>query len=94
MFRTAWYGHAPAPVDVREIVAYLRAQRGAAGRLDAPFEMVVGGESPTTPAAVRDLLGPLADAGATWWDERIPFGDRLLVAEPMLRRIDHGPPAG
>jgi len=92
LFRAARYGNAPAAADVREVVAYLGAERRAIG-IDAPLEMVVGGESPVDPDAARDLLGPLADAGATWWDERIPFGDRLLVAEPMLRRIDHGPPA-
>ena len=92
LFRAARYGNAPAAADVREVVAYLGAERRAIG-IDAPLEMVVGGESPVDPDASRDLLGPLADAGATWWDERIPFGDRLLVAEPMLRRIDHGPPA-
>jgi len=92
LFRTAWYGRAPAPADVREVVAFLAAERTAAG-VDGPWEMVVGGESPVDASAARDLLGPLADAGGTWWDERIPFGDRLLLAEPMLRRIDHGPPA-
>jgi hypothetical protein len=60
---------------------------------DGPFEIVLGGVSPGDPAAARDLIAPLADAGATWWDERqvqtlVGF-DRLA---PVLRRIEQGPP--
>ena len=47
---------------------------------------------PRRAAAGRDLAGPLADLGVTWWDERMPWGDALERAEPILRRIDQGPP--
>ena len=40
----------------------------------------------------RDVAGPLADLGVTWWDERMPWGDDLERAEPILRRIEQGPP--
>ena len=33
-----------------------------------PFEIVLG--HATAPTKARDQVGPLADAGATWWDER------------------------
>ena len=36
-------------------------------------------------------VGPLAQAGATWWAECM--WDDLERAEPMVRRVDHGPPA-
>ena len=40
----------------------------------------------------RDLLGPLIEAGATWWDERRPIDDEADRLEPVLRRIEAGPP--
>ena len=43
-------------------------------------------------AAGHDLVGPLADLGITWWDERMPWGDDLERTEPILRRIEQGPP--
>jgi hypothetical protein len=52
---------------------------------------VVGGVSP---ADARDLVGPLRDAGATWWDERqIIDTEENERMEPVLRRIEQGPPA-
>jgi alkanesulfonate monooxygenase SsuD/methylene tetrahydromethanopterin reductase-like flavin-dependent oxidoreductase (luciferase family) len=82
----------PDPDDVRELVGFLRAGRAENGLAGEPFDIVLGGASPTRPAAGRDLVGPLADLGVTWWDERMPWGDDLDRAEPMLRRIDQGPP--
>ena len=49
----------------------------------------VGGASP----AGRDLAGPLAGLGVTWWAERMPWGDDLGRAEPVLRRVEQGPPS-
>ena len=61
---------------------------------DGPYDVVVGGTSPGDPARARDVVGPLADAGATWWDERQVQGtDDLHRIEPVLRRIEQGPPA-
>jgi alkanesulfonate monooxygenase SsuD/methylene tetrahydromethanopterin reductase-like flavin-dependent oxidoreductase (luciferase family) len=81
----------PPDVDeVRELVRFLRSCRAAYGLADEPFDIVVGGAS--TPAAARDQVGPLADLGVTWWDERMPWGDDLDRIEPILRRIDVGPP--
>ena len=54
---------------------------------------MLGGPSPTDPAGARDLLGPLIEAGATWWDERRPIDDEINRLEPVLRRIEAGPPA-
>jgi hypothetical protein len=71
--------------------AYIRAHRVEAGLGEQRFELLVGGVSPTG-AAARDILRPLRDAGAAWWDERGPIGqlDRL---DPLRRRIEQGPPA-
>ena len=57
-----------------------------------PFEFVLGGPSPTDAAAARDLLGPLIEAGATWWDERRPIDDEINRLTTVLRRFEAGPP--
>jgi alkanesulfonate monooxygenase SsuD/methylene tetrahydromethanopterin reductase-like flavin-dependent oxidoreductase (luciferase family) len=81
----------PEVSEVRELVAFLRGCRADNGLADKPFDIVVGGASPAGPAG-RDLTGPLADLGVTWWDERMPWNDDLERVELMLRRIDQGPP--
>jgi alkanesulfonate monooxygenase SsuD/methylene tetrahydromethanopterin reductase-like flavin-dependent oxidoreductase (luciferase family) len=78
--------------EVRDLVGFLRGCRADNGLADKPFDIVIGGMSPAGLAAGRDLVGPLADLGITWWDERMPWGDDLERAEPILRRIDQGPP--
>ncbi|MWK34078.1 LLM class flavin-dependent oxidoreductase [Actinomadura sp. J1-007] len=92
LFGQGSHGAAPPAGEVRDLAAYVREQRG--DRADEPFEIVVGGASPAGAAQARDLLGPLADAGATWWDERQPIdGTDLDKLAPVLHRIDQGPPA-
>lgn len=89
LFTSARHGEAPAPDEVRELVAYIGERRGT--RAGEPFDVVVGGMS--DPATAADLLGPLHDAGATWWDERLPQTDPAHhSATAVLRRIDAGPP--
>jgi alkanesulfonate monooxygenase SsuD/methylene tetrahydromethanopterin reductase-like flavin-dependent oxidoreductase (luciferase family) len=89
LFTTARHGQ-PPPVDqVRDLVSYIREQRG-----DDPFEIVLGGVSPGNPAQARELIEPLIEAGATWWDERqLQTSDDLDRRAPVLRRIEQGPPA-
>ncbi|MFJ5552463.1 LLM class flavin-dependent oxidoreductase [Streptomyces sp. NPDC093225] len=91
LFETALHGHAPDPAEVRELVAYVRTHRTTAP--ERPFEIVLGGATPTDAAGAKDVIGPLRDAGATWWDERQdqngPDLDRLT---PVLRRVEAGPP--
>jgi hypothetical protein len=82
----------PAVREVRELVGFLRGCRAQNGLADKPFDIIVGGTSPAGPAAGHDLVGPLADLGITWWDERMPWGDDLERTEPILRRIEQGPP--
>jgi alkanesulfonate monooxygenase SsuD/methylene tetrahydromethanopterin reductase-like flavin-dependent oxidoreductase (luciferase family) len=92
LFHSARHGEAPPLGEFRELVAFLREQRG--DRRDEPFDIVVGGVSPADPEAARELIQPLADAGATWWDERQLMGTPdLWSMDPILRRIEQGPPA-
>ncbi|QFY09037.1 LLM class flavin-dependent oxidoreductase [Nonomuraea phyllanthi] len=90
LFGPGSHGRAPDAGQVRELAGFLGEQRGEGG----PFEIVVGGVSPAEPSRARDLLGPLQEAGATWWDERQlidgPDIDRLPA---VLRRVEQGPPS-
>jgi hypothetical protein len=89
LFESARHGYPPSPDEVRELVAYLRDVRGE--RRDDPFEVVVGGA--TEPARAADVIGPLRDAGATWWDERLRQDvDEFDKLAPVLRRVEAGPP--
>jgi alkanesulfonate monooxygenase SsuD/methylene tetrahydromethanopterin reductase-like flavin-dependent oxidoreductase (luciferase family) len=90
LFTTARHGQLPPVDQVRDLVAYVRQQRD-----DRPFEIVLGGVSPGNPAKARELIEPLVEAGATWWDERqLQTSDALDRLAPVLRRIEQGPPAG
>jgi alkanesulfonate monooxygenase SsuD/methylene tetrahydromethanopterin reductase-like flavin-dependent oxidoreductase (luciferase family) len=84
LFETARHGQIP-PVDLaRDLISYLRRQRG-----DGPFEIVLGGQTSS-----HEQVAPLAELGATWWDERFPMsGDDFYRLTPVMRRIEQGPPA-
>lgn len=92
LFETARHGHVPDAAEVRELAGYLRRHRTAAA--DRPFELVLGGATPPEAARAKDVIGPLRDAGATWWDERqIQGGPGLDSLPAVLRRVEAGPPA-
>lgn len=89
LFEDAKHGHPPPVERMREVVDYVRQHRED----DRPFEVVAGGVSPADPARARDLIGPLADAGVTWWDERqLQESADLDRFEPVMRRVEQGPP--
>jgi alkanesulfonate monooxygenase SsuD/methylene tetrahydromethanopterin reductase-like flavin-dependent oxidoreductase (luciferase family) len=88
LFESAGHGVIPPLDQVRDLVAYVEKERAGTGR---PFEIVLGGA--TEPSKARAQVGPLADAGATWWDERqLQASEDVHRLEPVLRRIDQGPP--
>ena len=91
LFLSAKHGFVPPVDEVRDLVAYVRSHRD--GESDRPFEIVLGGPTPTDASGARDVLGPLVEAGATWWDERRPQDDQITLLEPVLRRVEAGPPA-
>ncbi len=90
MFMSARHGHVPPVDEVRDLVAFVHDHRD--GDPDRPFDIVLGGPSPANASDARDLLGPLIEAGATWWDERRRMDDEIDRLEPVLRRIEAGPP--
>ncbi|WP_330173130.1 LLM class flavin-dependent oxidoreductase [Streptomyces sp. NBC_01498] len=91
LFETARHGQVPDVTEVRELVVYVREHRPTEG--PHPFEFVVGGVTPPDVSRARDIIGPLRDAGATWWDERqLQTGPDLDRLDPVLRRVEAGPP--
>ncbi len=91
LFETARHGHVPDVTEVRDLVAYVREHRPAGD--ERPFEFVLGGATPPDAAKARDVIAPLRDAGATWWDERqIQTGPGLDRLSSVLRRVEAGPP--
>ncbi|MFF4578771.1 LLM class flavin-dependent oxidoreductase [Streptomyces sp. NPDC001389] len=92
LFETARHGHVPDVAEVRELVAYVDAHRRPEGA-GRPFELVLGGATPPDAAEAGEVIGPLRDAGATWWDERqIQGGPDLDSLPAVLRRVEAGPP--
>lgn len=88
LFASARHGYPPARDDVRALVDYLRSCRGT--RADEPFDIVVGGATEAGTAA--DIIGPLQEAGITWWDERLRQDvDEFDKLAPVMRRIEGGP---
>lgn len=92
LFTDARHGQIPPVDQVRELVAYVRQYRDGARR--GSFEVVLGGRTPGDPAQAGAIVGRLAETGATWWDERqLQTSEDLDRLTPVLRRIEHGPPA-
>lgn len=77
-------GQLLTPDDVREIVAYVTAQRD---RSDS-FDIAVNGEMPADANERAALLQAYGEAGATWWVEYA--GDESF--EAYRARIRRGPP--
>jgi alkanesulfonate monooxygenase SsuD/methylene tetrahydromethanopterin reductase-like flavin-dependent oxidoreductase (luciferase family) len=75
------------PDDVRELRAVVDRHRADPS---APFEVALGGSTPADPAAARAMLGPLAEAGVTWWQESVD--PRQTGLEAFRRRVRQGPP--
>lgn len=74
------------PDQLRDMTAWIEEHRDA----DGPYDIVLEGVTPDDdPAAVRDQLQPLAEAGATWW---IESRWENATVESLRDRIRQGPP--
>lgn len=78
----------PDPGFVREVNEFLTEQRAGNGKAGEPFDVSVCGSS--TPRDAADRFGPLAEAGATWWQE-CRWTTELERAKPMFSRVEAGP---
>ena len=75
------------PEAFGEMVERLDAERAAAGRADAPFDVAVFAFSEPDE---RDLVARYEAAGATWWLESVsPLRGTF---EQLLARVEAGPP--
>ena len=80
------------PEDIRGVCSVIAEERAAAGiPADRPFDVLVAGVTPADdPAAAAAIAAEFAQAGATWWTERINSSRGSL--EQMRDRICKGPP--
>jgi hypothetical protein len=81
-------GPVPEAAFVREVNEFLRDCRAEAGLENEPFDLLISGAS--TPETAAEAVGPIAAAGATWWQE-CSWGDQLEQAKPMFKRVEAGP---
>jgi hypothetical protein len=74
-----------SPADIREIVAYVKANR----TLTTPFDIIIEGKTSGMDAAqIQDSLLSWAEAGATWWIE----GCWGMTGDEVAAHIRQGPP--
>lgn len=75
------------PEEVQATLAYTQAQRGS----DAPFDVLVAGETPgDDPIKASAIVRPYVAVGMTWWIENVTPQRGPL--EAMRQRIRQGPP--
>lgn len=86
-----WDGIIPQldhPSAYRDLARYVAEHRSAApGQL--PFEIIADGSTPPNRSRAAGIVGPFAEAGATWWIEA-EWSD--VSIDSLRRRIDSGPP--
>ena len=75
-----------APKDVKEISAHVAKYR----RSPAPFDIVIGGQTPSDSKKAAETIRPYVEAGMTWWSEDI--NGWRGPPEEMRERIRQGPP--
>ena len=80
-------GGLPTPDQLREILAYVHDHRESS----KPFDAALNGYTDTDASRAAETVGPYADAGLTWWLERID-PDRRYSVDETIERIEAGPP--
>ena len=83
--------HRPVTTDdIREINAYINANRKEA----TPFDIVAEGTTPgDRPDEAAEIVRDWADAGATWWIEAMwSVFDQPGIGDSVRRRVEQGPP--
>ena len=75
-------------------MSWVREQRSAAGLSMDGYDVVVEGTTSTDRAVAAGVVGPWAEAGATWWLEADWSDmDPDRVRDAALARLTAGPPA-
>ena len=82
-------GREITPDDVRAMAAHVAERRTD----PTPFDIVIEGETPgADPDRVSHEVGPLAEAGMTWWLEARWNISSPTVLDDLRERIAQGPP--
>jgi alkanesulfonate monooxygenase SsuD/methylene tetrahydromethanopterin reductase-like flavin-dependent oxidoreductase (luciferase family) len=89
-------GQLLSPDDVRGVRAVIREEREKAGlpaeSVTGPYDVMVAGITPASDRAqAAETAQSFAEAGATWWAERINAAERGSLAV-MRQRVSAGPP--
>jgi alkanesulfonate monooxygenase SsuD/methylene tetrahydromethanopterin reductase-like flavin-dependent oxidoreductase (luciferase family) len=89
-------GELLSPDDIRDLCAFIREERQKAGLpvdpVTGPYDVMVAGITPADDRSrAAEMAQEFAEAGATWWTERINATERGSL-EVMRRRILAGPP--
>ena len=83
-------GQLPTPDDIRDVIAFIGAQRTAASvDPERPFDVVIGGSPGPGTRGGAAITAAYAEAGATWWIER--FHPKRGSLEEARRRVAAGP---
>lgn len=69
-----------------QIVTYISRHRTD----PRPFDVMIGGQTPSESSEAAEIVRPYVEAGATWWSEELT-GWRGPLDETR-RRIQAGPP--
>ena len=79
-------GREATPDDVRQMKAWIEAQRHET----TPFDIVIEGRTPgDNPDKAQQIIRSWAEAGATWWIESV-----WDAPEERVKRLRQGPPPG
>lgn len=78
-------GREMTPEDLREVIAYVRAQQVQ----KKPFDIITTGLTGDI-SQTRDILAAYAEVGVTWWQEGFDWHNTI---EQVRLRIRQGPPS-
>jgi alkanesulfonate monooxygenase SsuD/methylene tetrahydromethanopterin reductase-like flavin-dependent oxidoreductase (luciferase family) len=78
-----------SPEDIRDLVAFIRQERGR----DDHFDVAVGGSTPgDRPEEAAEIARTYAEAGATWWLEVGGGNGDAASVDQVKERVLQGPP--
>ncbi|MFX0094927.1 MAG: LLM class flavin-dependent oxidoreductase [Candidatus Hodarchaeota archaeon] len=72
--------------DAKDIVVYIKKYRTTSD----PFDICIGGETPSDSIEAAKIIKPFINAGITWWTEDV--NDMRGSLNEMRERIKAGPP--
>ena len=77
-----------SPADISEMRRYVMENRAVKGSMRKDFDIIKDGKTPGSHGDAKRIVGPFADAGATWWIETMWGRSGRRVRD----RVRAGPP--